>query len=133
MRHITAPETAIYAVVGLAYLQKIGVNLNNTDFIKGLGAFFIGLADDKKFGSEEYEVIFNDGKVFSSEYSLLPSGVELGSFEVLDDWRVVLDGEIIGQIKSFPVDVSVSGKINPIGIFIEEDGSIIQYQISSLP
>ncbi|MDP8234099.1 MAG: hypothetical protein P9M06_04800 [Candidatus Saelkia tenebricola] len=128
MRHLAIPETTIYAAPDIVGVIKLGTNLNNTELIRAVGAFFIGKADDRNFGIEMCEIRIDGNEVvFSEEPSILSPGTELNDFEVLDDWRVVLNGEVIGQIKSFPMDLSVSGEINPIHIFIDEEGRVVQY------
>lgn len=128
MRHLLIPETTIYATPDIAGIIKLGTNLNNTELIRSVEAFFIGKADDSNFGIEMCEIKIDDSRVvFSEEPLILPVGTDLSDFKVLDDWRVVLNGNVIGQIKSFPMDLSASGEINPIHVFIDKEGQVVQY------
>ncbi|MDP8216700.1 MAG: hypothetical protein P9L98_05230 [Candidatus Kaelpia imicola] len=127
MQRVTKLETVSYAQAALLGIRSLGTNLSNTDLIKSIESFSIGNADNLRFGVDMYRVIFDDSKVFSSNYPSLPVGTELDNFEVLGDWIVKLDGVVIGQIKSFCSFLCLGGEINPIHVFIDEEGKVVQY------
>jgi len=137
MRRIIIPESLIYyrAVQpsnnDLLIFKMISPTPKTIDeLVKSLGSFMIGDEKDRFFGKESisYAVVIANGTVSYSEWAGLPAGVLSKDIEILDDWRVEFRGNIVGQVKALNDFIMLEGRINPIGIFKDEQGRIVQYQ-----
>lgn len=99
-----------------------------SDYVKLLedcSGFYITGIEDR---GTPRKVVLMKGKVVQSEYELLPKNTTIDRLNVIEKWRLTLDGEIIGQIKFFNYPAYLRGITQPIGMFINERSEIVLYQ-----